>query len=310
MAGLLDALFQGQAPAGLLGGGSIADALSPGRERRRTEELRKLMAIRQLEQSMGINREELELKRQQFQHQKDQANRPVFHNTFDPTIGEAVPTPYRFTPNGVEQMPVMGRQMPQVVPGQPVIPPPPIGGDAKKWRMDQTEEMAKTSALRSGGARVLGLVDQIEKKTNDPMFKEAIGPFSAEASEQPLWSPMRLGYEALQSKDAKTFLGQVRQDANALDSIMQRELLKGQGVISDPERAAIAKIKGEIAAARSPEHARQLLGNFRGVVRNLFQLDDNTILQDAQKAIAEGRDPKGVAARLKQLGVDPKKAGL
>jgi hypothetical protein len=78
MAGLLDALFQGQAPAGLLGdgGGGLADALSPGRSRRRTEELRKLMAIKQLEQSMGINREELDLKKKEFQWKQDQANRP------------------------------------------------------------------------------------------------------------------------------------------------------------------------------------------------------------------------------------------
>jgi hypothetical protein len=75
--GLLDAIFQGKAPAGLLGGGGgLADTLSPGRSRRRTEELRKLMAIKQLEQSMGINREELDLKRKEFQWKQDQANRP------------------------------------------------------------------------------------------------------------------------------------------------------------------------------------------------------------------------------------------
>jgi hypothetical protein len=81
MAGLLDVLSGGQAPAGLLDG--FADALSPGRSRRRTEELRKLMAIKQLEQSMGLEREKFglqkganELARERFDFERGRADVP------------------------------------------------------------------------------------------------------------------------------------------------------------------------------------------------------------------------------------------
>jgi hypothetical protein len=79
MAGLLDALFQGQAPAGLLGGGGggLADTLSPGRARRRQEEIRKELINRQLMDSMGLEREKFglqkdsnELARQRFEWEK------------------------------------------------------------------------------------------------------------------------------------------------------------------------------------------------------------------------------------------------
>jgi hypothetical protein len=77
MAGLLDALFQGRAPAGLLGGGGLADSLSPGRARRRQEEIRKELINRQLMDSMGLEREKFGLQKQQFDFQQQQANRPT-----------------------------------------------------------------------------------------------------------------------------------------------------------------------------------------------------------------------------------------
>jgi hypothetical protein len=322
MAGLLDAIFSGNAPAGLLGGGSIADALSPGRERRRTEELRKLMAIKQLEQSLGINQKELELKQRQFDLQQQQANRPEisWQEEYDPSRGGNVKNPMLVPADrsSVRQLPIQRLPspagMPQMGGGQMppsgAIPPAPYGSDAVTWRKEQTETAAKEASTKDDAKTVFGILNKLEQKTRNPLFAEAAGPFASAASEDSYWSPKRWAYEGWQSPQAKGFLDQVKQDESALDAIMQRALLKGMGSADRSERAAISQIKGKIQAARSPEAAQELLNNYRGIVRTMFKVDDATIIQDAKNALAAGAPPDAVAKRLRALGGDPTKAGL
>jgi hypothetical protein len=71
MAGLLD-LFTGNSGGGLLGGGAISDALSPGRALQRQEMYRKALIAKHLEQSMGLDRQKFELDRQRFEHERNQ----------------------------------------------------------------------------------------------------------------------------------------------------------------------------------------------------------------------------------------------
>jgi hypothetical protein len=322
MAGLLDALFQGRAPAGLLGGGGIADALSPGRERRRTEELRKLIAIDQMQKAMKQSEEELKLKQKDYDLRYQQANRPEisWQEEYDPGRGGNVKNPM-FVPadrSSVRQLPIQRLPAPaglpqmgaQQLPPSGAIPPAPYGSDAVTWRKEQTETAAKEASTKDDAKTVFGILNKLEQKTRDPKFAEAAGPFASAASEDSYWSPKRWAYEAWQSPEAKGFLDQVKQDESALDAIMQRALLKGMGSADRSERAAISQIKGKIQAARSPEAAQELLNNYRGIVRTMFKVDDATIIKDAQEALAKGAPPDAVAKRLRALGGDPTKVGL
>jgi hypothetical protein len=323
MAGLLD-LLSGGAPGGggLLGGGSLADALSPGRARRRTEELRKLMLIDQMEQSMKNSRDQLQLQRDQFKHTQDIANRPQieFKEEYDPARGGKVSVPM-FIPadrSSVRQLPIDRSALPSGMPqmGGPqmspsgAIPPAPYGSDAETYRRKMSEAAAVDDSQRGDAKTVFSILNKLEQKTKDPKFAEAAGPFASAASEDSYWSPKRWAYEAWQSPEAKGFLDQVKQDESALDAIMQRALLKGMGSADQRERAAISQIKGKIQAARSPEAAQELLNNYRGIVRTMFKVDDSTIIQDAKNALAAGAKPEDVAKRIRALGGDPKKVGL
>jgi hypothetical protein len=330
MAGLLDALFQGRAPAGLLGGGGgLADALSPGRERRRTEELRKLMLIDQMQQSMKNSQEELKLKQKDYDLRYQQANRPeiILKDEYDPARGGNASIPLFIPPDRsfVRQLPVDRSRVPGGVPpqmgGAPqmsggqmpppgAIPPAPYGSDADTYRKKMSEDAAREQSLQGEAKTVFGILNKLEQKTRDPKFAEAAGPFASAASEDSYWSPKRWAYEAWQSPAAKGFLDQVKQDESALDAIMQRALLKGMGSADQRERAAISQIKGKIQAARSPEAAQELLNNYRGIVRTMFKVDDATIIKDAQSALAAGAPPEAVTKRIRALGGDPKKVGL
>jgi hypothetical protein len=121
----------------------------------------------------------------------------------------------------------------------------------------------------------------LEKKISSPAdpkvaqrFGAATGPFVAAASDASTWDPRKWAYEGVQSRESKAYLDQIKQDAQAINSTMQRALLKGGGAISDSERASINQILGAIAQARSPNDAKALLGNFRGIVRQMFKLPD------------------------------------
>jgi hypothetical protein len=327
MAGLLD-LFTGGRPAGLLGGGTISDALSPGRAIQRQEMIRKALIAKQLEQSMGINREELELKKRQFELQQQQANRPEisWQEEYDPSRGGNVKNPM-FVPadrSSVRQLPIerlpppagmpqMGG-VPQMGGGQMsppgAIPPAPYGSDAETYRKKMSEAAAADDTQKGDAKTVFNILNKLEQKTRDSRFAGATGPFVADASESSYWSPKRWAYERWQTDEDKGFLDLVKADESALDAIMQRALLRGLGSADQKERAAISEIKGKIRAARSPEAAQDLLNNYRGIVRAMFKVDDATIIKDAQAALAAGAPPKDVANRIRALGSDPKKAGL
>jgi len=161
-------------------------------------------------------------------------------------------------------------------PAQTPIPPPPPGANPKVWIKEQTEAQVKAQTAQNdlikGGKQVLGMVDQLEAKTYEKPFAESVGPFRSALHDQPVWSPGRLGYEILQNSGNKTYLDKIKQDAQAINTFMQRALLKGDGPITENERSQINEILGRIVSARSPDEARQLLDNFRGIVQKLFQM--------------------------------------
>jgi hypothetical protein len=170
--------------------------------------------------------------------------------------------------------------------GMPAAPANiPAGVDPATYKREQAQAAVKSEtenkALTEGGQGVLAMVDQLERKISSPSdpkvaqkFGAATGPFVAAASEASTWDPRKWAYEIGRTNDSKAYLDQIKQDAQAINSTMQRALLKGGGAISDSERASINQILGQIAAARSPEDAKALLGNFRGIVRQMFKLPD------------------------------------
>lgn len=171
--------------------------------------------------------------------------------------------------------------MPQPQPGTPPIPP---GADPKTFRVKTAEQAVENTAMGQGGQRILTMVDQLEKKVGsvDPEtgkfvgtkeFTSSTGPFISALHDQPIWSPGRIGYEIGQSRENKTYLDTIKQDAQAINSTMERELLKGGGQITVQEREQIRQILGAIQGARSPEDAKKLLDNFRGIVRSMFKMD-------------------------------------
>lgn len=134
------------------------------------------------------------------------------------------------------------------------------------------EDRAAKAALSSGADPVLRMVDQLEAKTKDPKFSASTGPFVGGAAGQPVWSPGRIAYEGLQKPENKAFLDQIKQDAQAINTVMQRELLKGGGQITENEREQINQILGAITTARSAGDAKMQLDNFRSIVRNMFNV--------------------------------------
>ena len=200
-----------------------------------------------------------------------------------------------------EMFPGLGVARPQ---GESVIGPVPTGADPKTYRKEATEAYVKSQAqnkeLREGGTRILGMVDQFGSKIRDPktgefskQFADAVGPFTSEAHDLPSWDPRRMAYEVGQSREAKSFMDRVKSDAQAINSMMQRELLKGGGSVTENERTQINQILGRITAARSPQEAEALLTNFKGLVRQMFKMDTGD-RQGEREQPASRADPLGI----------------
>jgi hypothetical protein len=160
--------------------------------------------------------------------------------------------------------------------GQPVLTAPDWANPKeyiKKASTEQAEADVKTNERGRAGDRVFQIVDQLEAKTKDKLFGQATGPAVEYAARQDMNSPSRLAYEysALgPKKEAQAFLDQVKQDAQAISSELQRAYLSGQGSVTENERKAIDQILGNIAGARSPEAARALLKNLRTIIKTTF----------------------------------------
>jgi hypothetical protein len=100
MAGLLDMLFQGNAPAGLLGGGGgggLADTLSPGRARRRQEDLRKQLIYDRMLDTYGLERDKYQLQKNADERARDEFN---WRRERD-----GVPAGFMKTPTGLAPIP-------------------------------------------------------------------------------------------------------------------------------------------------------------------------------------------------------------
>lgn len=211
-----------------------------------------------------------DLQRQQFEFQKEQGNRPEIRDV-----------------NGVPML--VDRKSNQMVPIGGTPPPPPgipPGVDPTVYRREQAQAAVKSQTadrdLQDGGKSVMAMIDKLEAKIINPAdpnvarkFSAAAGPFVGPASDASAWDPRKWMYEAGRTRESKAYLDQIKQDAQAINATMQRALLKGQGSASNEERAAISQILGKIIEARSPEDAQALMGNFRGIVRNMFKMQDD-----------------------------------
>jgi len=235
--------------------------------------------------------------------------KPSIHWTPDRTDekGDTIPgKPYLVNPNGsyreltLEGARNLSSALPQTgtVPGAPpdqqssadetaipstatpvqATPAPALPLNRRKaidaYSKETGENVAKTEEREKVGSRIFKLIDSLEEKTKDPLFKEAAGPTREYASGQPVWNPARAIYEYNPlggSEKAKTFLDTIKSDAQAINSELQRAYLQGQGAVTENERAQINQIFGNIAAARSPEAAQAMLKNARALITASFQ---------------------------------------
>jgi hypothetical protein len=224
---------------------------------------------RQINASAGQSAAQLALQRQQFEFMRQQGMRPEKVD-----IGGV---PMLLDRNTNKLMPIGG---------MPAAPSDiPSGLDPATVRKERAQTFVKNEAadreLQEGGKGVLAMVDQLEKKILDPTdpkvgkkFGAAAGPFVAPASDAYAYDPRKLAYEGLQSRESKAYLDQIKQDAQAINSTLQRAILKGGGSITNDERAQVNQILGAVMNARSPEDAKALLDNFRGIARKMFKLPD------------------------------------
>jgi hypothetical protein len=243
------------------------------------EAARRLLAVGDREGAMSLAQLGANLQQREYQRSRDAAN-DAFRRE------EAA----RSQRNADRAFGLQQRQLQATIEGGKVPPgfvrssdgglmPVPGGPSDPAYlaRRAEGEAQVKTAAanreLQQGGAQVLSLVDQLEAKVRDPKFSSAAGPIAGALHDQPLYNPARIGYEIVQSRANKTFLDQIKQDAQGITTVMQRALLKGGGSITENERAQINEILGKIATARSAEDAQALLNNFRGIVRGIFQMD-------------------------------------
>ena len=233
---------------------------------------------KQINATLGNSAATRALAEKQFQFQVEQGNRPEIRETVDPNTGaKSFFMVDRKNPSNVTPI--------NVPSASPSVPSNiPAGVDPTTYRREMAQAAVKdvtsTRDLQEGGKTVMGMIDNLEKKIisqTDPkvsqQFSAATGPFVSAASEASTWDPRKWMYEVGRTRESKAYLDQIKQDAQALNSTMQRALLKGGGAISDSERASVNQILGQITAARSPEDAQALLTNFRGIVRQMFKMD-------------------------------------
>lgn len=102
---------------------------------------------------------------------------------------------------------------------------------------------------------------ELDAKAADA-FEEATGPFDSS------WVGETLGQ--IFHSDEVTLLRKVRQDSQAIRSLLQKALLKGGGSITENEREQVNQILGEITSARSAGQAMALVRNFKQLVNNMF----------------------------------------
>jgi len=262
-----------------------------------------------LQDALAAQRDARDYGLRERQFKASQEVKPSVHWTADRTDekGDTIPgKPYLINPNGsYRELTLEGAQnlssaLPQTgaVPGQAsadtsttdegAIPPSATTVQAapgaalplnrreaiKSYSKEKGEQTAKTEERGEAGSRIFKLIDSLEEKVKDPLFKEAAGPTREYASGQPVWNPARAIYEYNPlgaSEKAKTHLDIVKSDAQGINSELQRAYLSGQGQVTEAERAQINQIFGNIAAARSPEAAQAMLKNAREIITTAFQ---------------------------------------
>ncbi len=180
------------------------------------------------------------------------------------------------TPQFAEPPPAMGAPgstTPQQPGGQPVM-------NMKKYYEELGQEKAKLDVKGQeqgqAGEKLNTLITELDKKTRHPLFKQGTGVYAgALGGASPLIAgtvpnPARGAYEMFDTisggTEAKNYMGQVRSDAQAINSELQRVYLKGQGSVTEFERKQIDNILGNIEGSRSPEHAQAQLANLRKIV--------------------------------------------
>ena len=172
-----------------------------------------------------------------------------------------------------------------------------------KASQSSAKQQQKAGELQQGGQQVLGAVDQLEAKIGLPgskqesAFESATGPIDDTALGRTIQA-----FAPFQG-DNLTLLKSVKQDAQAINTLMQRALLKGGGSITENEREQINQILGGISKSTDANQARALLQNFRQLVGSIFGLDDtqpqqqatqdpaNQLPQDAQQIGTSGGKP-------------------
>jgi len=146
----------------------------------------------------------------------------------------------------------------------------------KEERKLKAKETARARTLARGGKAVQSSVNRLLAKVGDPEspradmqkrardFEAATGPLEGTQIGQTLRAA------TVGETKGLTLLKQIRQDAQSINSQMQRALLKGGGSITEAERQAVDQILGNITTATSAAEARALLLNFKGIVNDMF----------------------------------------
>ena len=156
----------------------------------------------------------------------------------------------------------------------------PVETTEQKARVRQRvkAEAARTE-LQRGGRQVLGAVSQLLTKIGNPggteaeraqaeRFRGATGPIEGTGVGQ-----LARSINPFSNREELTLVREIQQDAQAINTLMQRALLNGGGSITENERAQINQILGSIATAQDATQARALLGNFQQLVRSIFDMD-------------------------------------
>lgn len=160
----------------------------------------------------------------------------------------------------------------------PNVSPPPPNVSGKKYKeaagKELGEEAARQAQLPQFGEQMMSMVDQLEQKVKNPLFTSATGPTREALQNLPGTDWRRIAYERWQGPMQKGLLQRVQQDAQAINSEMNRLLLKGQGSVTENEREQINRILGGIASSSNAEQALELLNNFRGIVRKKFRMGE------------------------------------
>ncbi len=182
---------------------------------------------------------------------------------------------------------------------------------------------ATKKTLRSGGKQVLGAVDLLLRKVGS----RAEGATQEQRDQAKLFEQTTgllegtdFGIFARSLNPAASAKGlalvkEIRQDSQAINTLMQRALLKGGGSITENEREQINQILGGIATTNSSEEAVRLLNNFKQLVRSIFDFNvgpaaagqpadaGDTFLRPSNPVITQGQAIEGDIRGQPQLTV-------